>query len=121
MSSQQSCLGSTQVRKEEVKLVSHRVKLHLPENAERPMEISRRSHTLTVMKCTKQRDVLAELLFYLLNPLILFLSVSCRRCRRCYKLLTCGSRGRIPGCLNPCNEPITNLILRVESKDSAFV
>ena len=98
MSSQQSCLGSTQVWKEEVKLVSHRVKLRLPENVERPMEISRRSHTLTVMKCSKQCDVLAELLFYLLNPLIL-----------------------IPGCLNPCNEPITNLIPRVESKDSALV
>lgn len=52
MSSQQSCLGSTQVWKEEVKLVSHRVKLRLPENVERRMEISRRSHTLTVMKCT---------------------------------------------------------------------
>lgn len=65
------------------KISCHRVKLRLPENVERPMEISRRSHTLTVMKCTKQCDVLAELLFYLLNPLILFLSVSCRRCRRC--------------------------------------
>lgn len=43
MSSQQSCLWSTQVWKEEVKLVSHRVKLRLPENVERPMEISRRS------------------------------------------------------------------------------
>ena len=44
--------GEHQVWKEEVKLVSHRVKLRLPENVERPMEISRRSHTLTVMKCT---------------------------------------------------------------------
>lgn len=120
MSSQQSCLGSTQVWKEEVKLVSHRVKLRLPENVERPMEISSRSHTLTVMKCTKQCDVLAELLFYLLNPLILFLSVVAVAVVVA-KLLTCGSIGRIPGCLNPCNEPITNLILRVESKDSALV
>ena len=83
MSSQQSCLGSTQVWKKEVKLVSHRVKLRLPENVELPMEISRRSHTLTVTKCAKQCDVLVELLFYLLNPLVFFLSVSCRRCRRC--------------------------------------
>ena len=45
--------------------------LRLPENVERPMEISRRSDTLTVTKCTKQCDVLAELLFDLLNSLFL--------------------------------------------------